>query len=159
MLETTWSRFFDVLRTWRPFRGRFNHPGWVPATFAPMTRTLANVRSVAALVLHVEGRGLAVDDVARAWGDCYGLVQTTDRHTAETLSALVVVPYGRATSLQEHARVAEWAQTRSRGGGLPTDHGARNPARWLYLPGTVPGAPFEARMLDGDLLDPGAFAR
>ncbi len=160
-LETTWEAMFAVLRQRRPWRGPSFHPGWSAATFAPLVRTMGNARSVAALVLHVErAAGLTtLDTVAAGWGDFYGLVQTTNRHSPHALDALIVLPYARAASLAEHVRVVEWARGRNRDRGLPEDANARNPARWAYLPGTVPGDPFETRELGGSLLDPSAFGQ
>jgi|HubBroStandDraft_1064217.scaffolds.fasta_scaffold70662_1 hypothetical protein len=116
---------------------------------------MGNVRSVAAVVLHVKRTaGLTLDVAARAWEGFCGLIYTTNRHSPHALDALIVLPYVRAASTMEHSRIVNWAQSRNRDRGLPSDPEARNPARWLYLPGTVPGHPFETIELDGDLLDP-----
>jgi hypothetical protein len=158
-LDVTWPYLFEVLRRWRPFRGQLYHPGWTAATFAPMARTSANVRSVSALVMHFERvPALTVKDLAAAWGAFYGLVQTTNRHSRTALDALVILPYARAASLAEHRRVAVWSSLRNLARGIPPDPGARSPARWLYLPGTVPGYTFETCELAGPYLDPGGAA-
>jgi hypothetical protein len=153
-LATTWPEMLTVLRERRPWRGA-SHPGWSAASFAPGLRAPANVRSVAALVIHyAAGPCVTLDRVADVWGTRYGLVQTTSVHSRHAHDAVLILPYARLATLAEHQRIAELAKDTSEREGLPVDPMMRNPARFFFLPGTVPGRPFETRDLSGRVLDP-----
>lgn len=149
-IAVSWPAFFDVLRTRRPFRGAFNHPGFAMATFAPSLRVLANVRAVSALVLVFgRDRGVDLDAFATAWSHREGIVFTMNEHSASAHAFVAVLPYTRLVSATEHRSAVTALGAYASRNGLPFDPGARNPARFVRLPGTVPGMPFETRTLEG----------
>lgn len=149
-VELAWEALFDVLRTRRPFRGRFDHPGFTAATFAPERRVLANVRAVSAVVLMFDrAAGVELDAFAEAWADHAGLLFTTNEHSSSSHAFVAVLPYARIVSADEHRQVVEALAVRSSREGRPFDPGTRNPARFAYLPGAIPGRPFETRTLTG----------
>lgn len=149
-VAVSWPAFFDVLRTRRPFRGAFNHPGFAMASFAPALRVPANVRSVSAAVLVFgRDRGVALDAFANAWSDREGLVFTTNEHSASAHAFVAVLPYARLVSVDEHRRTVTALAAHASRNGLPFDLGARIAARFIRLPGAVPGMPFETRTLEG----------
>lgn len=82
-------------------------------------------------------------------GDVAGLVYTAAEHSAPSHAFFAVLPYARPVSLNEHRRMMDRLHTRAKAEDRPFDDGARNPARFVRLPGTVPGRPFEARTLSG----------
>lgn len=152
-IELSWPALFEILATRRPFRGRFHHPGWTPATFAPLMRTLASVRSVAAVVcMFTPSARVSVGAFVSAWADHSGFVFTSGDHSSEAHAFTAVLPYARLVSLDEHRSAVERLGALSRRDGRPFEAGARNPARYVYLPGAVPGRPFEAHELRGSLL-------
>jgi hypothetical protein len=153
-LSTTWPAFFEALRERRPWRGSWWHPGFSLATFAPNVRTRANVRSVTALVMTF--RGVSVDVLRARWGNCFGLVQTTHLHAPGRPSVRAVLPFARPASAAEHAAFAAWACRRSDEAGHRCEPDAANIAQFVYLPGAVPGSPFETAELCGAMLDPDA---
>lgn len=154
-LESDWPAFFDVLRTRRPFRGRRNHPGFTACSFAPQSRVLLNIRAISAVVL-VFGRAhrVSIGDFVSAWSDRAGVVFTTAEHSSAAHSFVAVLPYTRLVALDEHREIAERLRVLACREGRPFDIGTRNPARFVQLPGTVPGRAFEVRDLGGVCLNP-----
>ena len=151
-MEVRWTDLFAILGEWRPWRGRFSHPGWCAATFAPAIRTPANIRSVSALVQRFDTvNGVSIERFRDAWPRFEGLIYTTAEHTPARPSFVAVLAYARLVSGEEHRDAVERLGAQARREGRPFDPGARNPARFVYLPGAVPGRPFEAHELRGSL--------
>jgi len=97
---------------------------------------------------------VTLGSVGNAWGSKLGLLYTTNRHSADAHDFVAVLPYARAASPAEHVRIFAWARVRSRDAGLPVDPGAGSAARFFFLPGAVPGDPFEVHELVGKPIDP-----
>jgi hypothetical protein len=152
-LEVSWADLFAILSEWRPWRGRFHHPGWCAATFAPAIRTPANIRSVSALVQRFDPvAGVSAERFREAWPSFEGLTLTTAEHTSTRPAFVAIWPYARLVSLDEHQSAVKNFAMLARGNGLPFDAGAGNAARFVYLPGVVPGQPFEVHELRGSPL-------
>src|SRR4051794_12510044 len=72
---------------------------------------------------------------------------------------LLVSPYARVVTATEHARIARRATQRLVAAGIQVTPDAANPARFLPMPGSTPGAPFEVTELDGPRLLPDEWLR
>lgn len=154
-METTWDSFFDALaEPPPPFSGDQKHGGWSPALFQPCHRARANVVSIHALVLDYDS-GNSIDSACQLWGDFYGFLHTSRRHTAEHPRFRVILPFTRPVTPAEFAVVWGWANEVARAAGQELDQAPKDPSRFWYLPAAAPGAPYVAHRLDGDPIDPG----
>lgn len=150
-LEIGWDDLFAVLSEWRPWRGAFNHPGWSAATFAPASRTLQNVRSVSAIVQRFEANdGVSVDAFVASWSAFEGIVYTGHEHAPLRPSFIAVIRHARCVSAREHEYVVHALGREARAVGAPFDPDSCNPARFIFLPGSLPGQEFRAVRLAGE---------
>ncbi|MEZ4297392.1 MAG: hypothetical protein R3B70_20675 [Polyangiaceae bacterium] len=137
------------------FAGEKTHPGWSPARFDPMHRAKANVREVSALVLdydNPDGSKVAVTRVAEVWGQVYGLVHTSKRHTPTAPRWRIVLVLSRLVTPEEHARLWTWAAAEMRHMGVVVDASTRDASRFWFWPCRAEGGHFETRRLDGACL-------
>lgn len=154
-LQTTWPAFLEVLSERRPWRGSHEHPGWSPATFSPMLRAPGNVRSVAAVVGRVRRGASTFAAVACALSGLGGVLYSTHEHHELAHDFVIVLPFARPASRQEHARIVAWL-----GRSLGAWAGTKGvlvepqPGAFVYLPSWRPGQPWSVRRSTGRLVDP-----
>lgn len=88
-------------------------------------------------------------DASARWEDRFGVVYTTNTHSAHAHAFVAVLPYSRPVSRTEHVRAVEGLARIALAQGRPFDLRARSPSRFVYLPGAIPGCAFDARTLAG----------
>lgn len=158
--SVTRSALFDEFSTRSRFLNK-KHPGWSPANFDPPTRALENVQSVSMLVLDYDNKGanglrvgdpISVDEMAEALAGYLCQIHTTRSHTKDWPRFRVILPMTRAVSRTEYRVLWQAAAERWPG----SDPKAKDASRFWYTPGMGDheGAEFDARKLDGELLDP-----
>lgn len=156
-IDVEWDQWLAFL-TQEPaddFAGTFQHAGWSPASFSPPQRALANVRTVAALVLDYD-KGGSWERVLGLWAKSYGVVYTTKSHGAATADGdrlRAVLPLERVVTADEYAKLWGWAQRLSAEAGCPLDAACRDASRFWYDPSRPPGG-WMAQRLTGAMLDP-----
>lgn len=98
------------------------------------------------------GTGATLARFGDAWRNYRGLLFTAADHARAAHSFTAVLPYARLVSLREHQQSVRALTSIASRAGSPFDAGAWNSARFAYLPGTVPGRPFEAHDLGGSAM-------
>lgn len=147
--ELDWVQLFDRFERGGEFLGD-NHPGWSAARFDPPKRGLENVRQVSAVVLDYDG-GETLDAALALWGDYFGLLHTTRKHTPEAPRFRVILPFTRLVSPFEYAAI--WRRVNAKAGGK-LDPAPKDPSRFWYTPGAIKDGHFETRRLVGPPMDP-----
>lgn len=154
-VELGWEQLYDVLQTRRPFRGASDHPVWSPATFVPAIRAIANIRSISAVLLVFPNTArIGMSEFISAWSSHAGMVVTSPDHDERAPSFAAMLTYNRLVSLTEHQATVTALQTEAARERRPFDPRARNPARYIFLPGAVPGRTFSAQELGGTPIAP-----
>ncbi len=149
-VELSWPTLYAVLANRRPYRGSANHPGWAPATFAPLLRVPANVRSVSALVFCFSPDARTrLDDFCASWSGVHGFAYTLAGHTPRANAFAAIFPYRRPISNDAHRRVVIALSSEASRRGRPFDYLAMNAARLIPLTGAIPGEEFCTRQIPG----------
>lgn len=120
-----------------------------------MLRAPGNVRSVAAVVGRVRRGASTFVAVSDALSGLVGILYSTHERRERAHDLVIVLPFARPASRQEHARAFDWlgrslgrrAQTK----GVLLEH---QPGAFTYLPSWLPGQPWKAYQSAGTLLDP-----
>lgn len=144
-----WRAILDRLSQPRPFSGDFEHPGWSPARFDPCLRSLENLREATALCFDFD-KGTTIAEGLERFAPFFGLLHTTRSHTPEAHRFRVVLPLARAISRFEYYEL--WKRVSPLAGRV--DGQTKDPSRFWYLPGPMPGGEFLAERLNGEPLDP-----
>jgi len=148
-----WRDLFAAFAAPLPsFASEHDHPGWSPARFDPMRRANENARDLVALVLDYDNKGgsnATIEQAARTWGRCFGLIHTTKRHAPTVPRWRMILPFSRPVSAEEHARIWEWARQIMAEDGIELDASTRDPSRFWFWPCSAGGGVFETRALDG----------
>ena len=148
--EISWAELFLKFSAPTAFKGNSEHPGWSPATFEPCRRVQANVTEIFAACLDYDGEE-SLQEVAAVWGSAFGLLYTTRRHTPQNPRLRVILPWSRPVSVAQHAKL--WLKLQSHVGGKLDSH-TKDPGRFWYEPGAEDVRLFEARFLEGAVLNP-----
>jgi len=146
--ELEWAELFTHFESEVAFKGD-QHPGWSPAVFEDNKRGRDNVRHVFALVLDVDGTW-TLDGAQEAFGEFYGLIHTSKRHTASKHRFRVVLPLSRPVSAEEYD--ALWRRMNAHWPGR-LDPQAKDASRFWYTPGVLDDGLFETRRLSGHPID------
>lgn len=165
--KTTWLEFFALLQ--KPIRigqedgscggravpSKKDLPAWSPATFRDDRRLTSHCEAIHALVLDYDG-GTALDTAMQLWSGHFGFVQTTPSHRRDGNGDRfrVILPFRRAVTPDEYPRIWRWALAKVKRAGQTIDGSTKDVARIWYMPGCAADAPFEAKPLDGAVLDP-----
>lgn len=148
VVQTDWQSLFDDFCRGAEFSGDLDHPGWSAAVFDPPRRGLENVRRVTAVVLDYDG-GETIEAATELWGEYYGLIHTTRKHTPAAPRFRVILPLSRPVSPYEYAGL--WRRVYARAGGR-LDEAPKDPSRFWFVPGS--NGEFRTVRLDGAFMDP-----
>lgn len=152
VVETEWAELFERFSKPSAFLGTHDQPGWSAVACDPPQRGLEHVRRVYALVLDYD-KGETIDGAISLWGEFFGFLHTTRKHTPDAPRFRVILPFSRPVSPFEYDAI--WRRMDVRTGGR-TDPQAKDASRFWYTPG---GEHFEVRHLGGAPLDPDEVLR
>ena len=152
--EGEWEDLFDRFTVATNFRGDHDHPGWSAAVFDPPHRSLENVRAITAVVLDYD-QGEPIESAAALWGEFFGLLHTTRKHTPSSPRFRVILPLTRPVSAFEYGEI--WRRVSHRAGGK-TDQATKDASRFWFTPGTN-GVEYVTRRLTGVPMDPDEVLR
>ena len=161
-LQTTWEEWFTKLSkpailglAWdekeqRDLPDKQSLSGWSAATFAGDHRTKDACESLCALVLDVD-KGATLDAGIKLFGQFFGFLHTSPRHLFDSGNERyrILLPTHRLVTTAEYPLLWQWAHALTKIEGIPLDPAPKDVSRLWYLPGTLEGAPFLVRRLDG----------
>jgi P4 family phage/plasmid primase-like protien len=153
-LETTWDEWFSSsFSEAKPYQGDMRHPGWSAAIFEPCERAISNVAGLSALVLDYDDGG-SIESACEHWGDFYGLIHVTRKHTPDAPRFRIILPFTRVVTPDDYVILWRWAHDIAKAAGHTIDPAPKDISRFWYLPGMKSDAQYEHRRFHGHAIDP-----
>lgn len=151
--ETTWEQWFRVLSSPQAIglvpsakkgrEGRLDPdkerlPGWSAGTFAGDMRKKAACKNMCALVLDYDG-GATLAAAIELWSPHRGFIHTTPshQHDGQGDRFRVVLPFNRAVTPTEYAKLWAWANDKALNAGHTIDASAKDPSRLWFMPAVI----------------------
>lgn len=147
-VRTSWPAMLDRLGRPSVYARKEDAPRWSAASFEGDRRSLANVRSLCAVVLDVDA-GAELAAVIAVLDDLFAFVHSTWSATPDRPRWRVVIPLDRVVTTAEHERVWRWAASRLERAGIEPDYAARDASRIWALPSIAAGGAYVHRVLEG----------
>ena len=146
-LRVTWAALFERFAKPLVVADKLRAPGWSPALFVGDKRAWANVESVGAVGLDVEGTGADFDKSSILWSKHAACLHTTWSHAPTEHRLRVIIIPTRIMTPAEAVRVRRFCARKMDEAGQPCDPRAADLSRLWFTPSVPPGGEAHYRCL------------